>query len=181
MIEAVVFVIFVALAIPYFLFWHPYRRNGTEWGAPFVPMEPEVVTRIMHYARLSPGEVFYELGSGDGRLVMAAAAKGAIAYGVELDRFRVWYSRFWIKLLRLGKNAHIIHANIFDVDLSGADVVFLYLLQETNEKLEAKLNRELKVGARVISAAFNFPGWKPITVDPEGPIYGPLYIYEKKS
>ena len=172
MIEAILVVIFAATA----LLWFPYVTQTTKTGAPFVPMEPDVVERVINLAQIKPGEVFYDLGSGDGRLVIAAAMRGARAYGVEIDFLRVWYSRAWLKLLRF-KNAQIIRKNIFEVDLSGADVVCLYLLQETNEKIQAKLKKELKPGTRVVSVAFTFPGWKPVKVDPRGTVYGPIYLY----
>jgi predicted RNA methylase len=162
----------------YFLVKLASRRNQTTvFGAPWVPLEPRVVNRIMELAKIKPGNKFYDLGSGDGRLVIAAASLGAKAYGIEIDLFRVWYSRFCILLFGLTGRAKIIHRNIFDVDLSSADIVTIYLLQETNDKLFIKLSRELRPNTRVVSAAFNFPKWKPIIVDPNGPIYGPLHLY----
>jgi SAM-dependent methyltransferase len=154
------------------------RRNlTTNLGAPYVPLEPHVVDKIMKLAKIKPGDVYYDLGSGDGRMVIAAALLGAKAYGVEIDRARVWYSRFCIFIFGLGKRAKIIHQDIFDINLSSANVVTIYLLQETNEKIFKKLTQELKPNTRVVSAAFSFPKWKPVTIDPNGPIYGPLYLY----
>lgn len=154
------------------------RRNHTTcFGAPFVPLEPDVVDRIMNLSRIGRGDIYFDLGSGDGRLVIAAALRGAKAYGVEIDPFRVWYSRLCIFLLGLGGRAKIIHKNIFEIDLSKADAVTTYLLQETNDKLFEKLDKELKPRARVVSAAFSFSKWNPEIIDPNGPIYGPLYLY----
>lgn len=150
-------------------------------GAPFVPMEPEVVERVLKLAEVKKGDVFYDLGSGDGRLVIAAALMGASAFGVEIDRLRVWYSRFWIWLLRLAKQAKILQQDIFETDLSKADVVCLYLLQETNEKIQNKLEKELKEDARIVSVAFDFPGWKPIVIEPKSVIYGPMYLYKNSK
>jgi predicted RNA methylase len=157
------------------------RNQTTKDGAPFVPIEPHVANNMIELAKVKKGDIFYDLGSGDGRLVIAAATKGAKAYGIEIDPSRVWYSRLCIFLFGLSNRAKIINKNIFDVDLSSADVVTTYLLQETNNKLFAKLDKELKPGTRIVSAAFNFPKLKPITIDPDGPIYGPLYLYHVKS
>lgn len=158
------------------------RRNHTTiFGAPFVPLEPEVVNRIMELANVKPGDILYDLGSGDGRLVIAAATQGAKATGIEIDLFRVLYSRFCILLFGLNKNAKILHQDIFKTDLSNATVVTIYLLQETNDLLFEKLRKELKPGTRIVSAAFNFPKWKADSIDPRGPIYGPLYLYEIKA
>ena len=162
-----------------YLFNHASQRNNTTvFGAPWVPLEPHVVKRIFELVKIKPGEIFYDLGSGDGRMVIAAASQGAKAYGIEVDPWRVWYSRFCIFIFGLSGRAHIIQKNIFDVDLSNADVVTIYLLQETNNKLFPKLQKELKPGTRILSSAFNFPKWKPVTIDPTGPIYGPLHLYK---
>ena len=164
-----------------FLLGLVFRRNETtKDGAPFVPLNADVVEAVLNLADIKEDDVFYDLGSGDGRLVIAAALKGAKAYGVEIDPLRAWYSRFCIALFRLSDRAKIIQKNIFDVDLSHADIVSAYLLQETNDKLQPKLEKEVKKGARIIGVAFNFPKWKPVKVDPRGPIYGPLYLYKKK-
>lgn len=156
-----------------------YRRNQTtRFGAPFVPLEPDVVERVLNLTGVKKGDIFYDLGSGDGRLVIAAALRGAVAYGIEIDPIRAIYSKIWIFLFRLRGQATIIQKNIFDVDLSKADVITAYLLQETNNLLVEKLSREGKPGARIMGIAFYFPGWKPSAIDHRGPIYGPLYLYQ---
>jgi len=159
------------------LLWFPYVQRTTKAGAPFVAMEPDVVERVMKLAEVKKGDVFYDLGSGDGRLVIAAALHGAQAYGVEIDWTKVIYSRIWIYILRLHKQAKIIHKNFFDINLKEVDVVSLYLLQETNQKLKEKLKKELKPGTRIVSTAFTFEGWKPEKIDSRGTIYGPIYFY----
>lgn len=160
-----------------FFGWFPYVMQTNKHGAPFVPMEPEVIEHVMNLLKLKKEEVFYELGSGDGRVVIAAALRGATAKGVEIDFLRVWYSRIWIYLLRLQKHTNIIKKNFFEVDLKDADALYVYLLPETNQKLEKKLEKELKKGTRIVSAGFEFPNWKPVAIDPRGPIYGPLHLY----
>lgn len=169
-------VLFVLLVALFFLL--PYLRSGTKYGAPFVPMERGAVERVMDLGEVGPGKVFYDLGSGDGRLVIAAALRGARAVGVEIDTVRVLYSRLWIWLLRL-PNATIIQGNLFDQNLDDADVVSLYLLPETNEKLIPKLEKELKKETLVVATSFEIPGWRPIKVDPRGPIYGPIRLYKR--
>jgi hypothetical protein len=81
--------------------------------------------------------------------------------------------------MRLTDSAEIIQKNIFDVDLSNADIITAYLLQETNDKLQDKLDKEAQTGCKILGIAFNFPKWKPVIVDPHGPIYGPIYVYKK--
>jgi len=160
------------------IFWIPYVMRTAKKGAPFVPMEPEVVEEVMKLTEIKKDDIFYDLGSGDGRLVLAAALRGAKeAYGIEIDPLRVFYSRLWLKIMRC-QNARILKQDIFKTDLSNATVVTLYLLQPTNDKLVEKFKKELKKGTRIVSIAFFLPGWEPVKVSPIGPVYGQTYLYE---
>jgi len=127
--------------------------------APFVPSPMDVVGRMLDLAELKPGETFYDLGSGDGRVVIEAARRGARAFGVEMNMTLIDESRRHAIKHGLGDSAKFIEGNIFDVDLSEADVVTMYLLTLSNEKLRPKLERELKVGARVVTHDFPL-AWK---------------------
>ncbi|HUW21189.1 MAG TPA: SAM-dependent methyltransferase [Candidatus Bathyarchaeia archaeon] len=149
------------LGILILVFWFLYNLSFARFGAPYVAMDPEVIKAVMKLADIKKGEIFYDLGSGDGRLVIAAALKGARAYGIEINSLRVFYSRLWIRLLRLGKNAEIIHDNFFNVNLSATDIVCVFLLQSTNQLLKEKFWQELKPGTRIISYGFTFEGWQP--------------------
>lgn len=166
---------FLVFGFLFFLWW----KNHT-WGAgaPFEVAGPKVVERVMRMAGVGKNDVFYDLGSGDGRVVVAAALRGAKAYGVEIDRLRVWYSRLWIKLLGLEKKAKIIHGDIFKERLSKATVVCTYLLPETQEKLKKKLKKELKKGTKVVAVGFSYKNWKPQKIDPRGTKEGPIRLYE---
>lgn len=172
---------FFLITVLFFIKLSQRRNRTTVFGAPWVPLEPHVVAKILDLADVKEGDIFYDLGSGDGRLVIAAASRGARAYGVEVDFFRVWYSRLCILLFGLSRRATIINQNFFKVDLSTADVITAYLLQETNDELFPKLEKEVKDNARVVGVAFNFPAWTPVKIDPSGPIYGPLYLYHIKK
>ncbi len=142
-------------------------------GAPWVPTSKELVNKILSISELKPAETLYDLGSGDGRLVIAAARDfGARAVGIEIDPFRVLYSRLRISQLRLSGKAKIIRSNFFNIDLRDADVVIVYLLQETLDKLQYKLEMELtKPNCRVVSVVFRFKGWEVIKSDQEARIY----------
>lgn len=158
-----------------YIAWALWTRK---YGAPFVPTEPEVVERTMELAQVKEGDIFYDLGSGDGRLVLAAALRGAQAYGIEIDPLRVWYSRLWIRMLRLGGKAKILKQDMFTVDYSNATVVNLFLLHKTNKALQQKLLKELRPGTRVVAYGFGFGDQTPIKIDDNpGSVFGPLYLY----
>lgn len=156
----------------FYLWWITHTKD-----APWVPMDADVAARVVKIAEVGPEDVFYDLGSGDGRLVIAAAMQGAKAYGVEIDFLRVLYSRFWIWLLRLGRSARILHKDIFKADISQASVICTYLIPKTHQRLKQKLVKELKKGTKIIAVAFEYEGWKPVRVDPRGTIYGPIILY----
>ena len=129
-------------------------------GAPFVPTGQEKVFRMLKLAALKKGETLVDLGSGDGRFVLLAAEKGARAIGVELNWVLVLWARLRIWAAGLGDVARIVRSNVLTYDLRGVDVVICYLSPEMNKKLQAKLERELKPGARVLTNTFSFKGWK---------------------
>lgn len=140
------------------------RGNGMSL-APFIPTPTEVIRAMLQLAELKSGETLYDLGCGDGRiLIMAAQEFGAKAVGVELDEGRYGDSIKKIHGLHLENRVNIIHDDLLKVDLSEADVVTLYLLTSANEKVKPNLELYLKKGARVVSHDFEILGWKPAKV-----------------
>jgi cyclopropane fatty-acyl-phospholipid synthase-like methyltransferase len=130
--------------------------------APFVQTPLEVAKKMLDLSQLRPEERLYDLGCGDGRLVILAAKEvGAKATGIELREDLIERAKTEIKRLNLENRVKIIQANFFDVNISDADVVTLYLTSSANERLRPKLEAELKQGARVVSHDFKVPGWKP--------------------
>jgi predicted RNA methylase len=110
-------------------------------------------------ARLRRGELLYDLGAGDGRILIEAARKfGARCAGVEIDPERI--SRLKERLAATGIEAEVIEGDLMEVDLSKADVVTIYLSDSVNSKLAPKLARELKSGSRVVSLDYLLPGWQ---------------------
>lgn len=128
--------------------------------APYVPTKIIRIKRILTAAGVTQGKTFYELGSGDGRVVIEAAKLGAESIGIEQSWLRVLYSRFIAKKLNL-QNAYYIHGDIFKHDLKKAEIVFIFLLPKGVEKLQPKLKKELKKGSIVITQTFHFKNWKP--------------------
>ncbi len=149
--------------------------------APFVPSPPEVVEKMLQLANVKAGDTVYDLGCGDGRIVIMAAQKfAAKAVGVELDDELYKKTSERVKELQLQDKVKIIHGNLLDVDLSPATVVTLYLLPDANDKVRPNLEKYLKPGARVVSHDFEMRGWKEAkieTLDTEDVGSHTLYLY----
>jgi cyclopropane fatty-acyl-phospholipid synthase-like methyltransferase len=119
-----------------------------------------VVRKMLEYADLNPGEIIYDLGCGDGRIVIMAAEEfGANGVGVDLNHRLVKEARSKVHEHRMGERVRIIHGNIFDLDLSPADVVTMYLTTGANEKIRPKLEAELRPGARIVTHDFSISKW----------------------
>lgn len=131
--------------------------------APYVPSPLEVIRKMLTLSGLKKGEKLYDLGCGDGRILIVAAQEfDADAFGVELNLGLVKDGREKVSSLGLEGRVKIIHGNLFDNDVSLADVVALYLTTSANEKVKPKLEKELRTGARIVSHDFTIPGWKPV-------------------
>lgn len=133
---------------------------------PFVPTPQDVVERMLELAQVKKGDVVYDLGSGDGRIVITAAKKyGVRAVGFEIDPDLVRQSREEIRKAGIGNLAEIRQQDIRTVDLSPATVVTMYLLPEVNLMLRPNVWRQLKAGSRVVSHDFDMGDWKPVKVE----------------
>ncbi|NIM93021.1 MAG: SAM-dependent methyltransferase [Anaerolineales bacterium] len=127
---------------------------------------------MLRLAEVGPDDVVYDLGCGDGRTIITAARTyGSRAVGIEIDPLRYLWCQFLISILGLRDQVKIIYGNFFTQDLSDADIITCYLLQDTNEKLEGKLKRELRPGARVVSNSFTFPGLSKVRQDGDARLY----------
>ncbi|MBN1642002.1 MAG: class I SAM-dependent methyltransferase [Anaerolineae bacterium] len=147
----------------------------TLWGAPWARTAMDSVDHMLRLADVQPGECVVDLGAGDGRIVIHAARRfGARAIGVEIDPLRWCVAHAAIRLWGLQERARVVRADMFAYDLAGADVVTLYLLPGTNERIRARLEEQLRPGARVVSHAFPVQGWTPAASDERRR----LYLYE---
>jgi len=134
--------------------------------APYVPTPQEVVDRMLELAQITPSDVVYDLGSGDGRIVITAAAKyGAKAVGFEIGADLVKRSRANIKEAGVEHLVEIREEDIRNADLSPASVVTLYLYPGANLRLRSMIQEQLKPGARVVSHQFTMGTWKPERVE----------------
>jgi SAM-dependent methyltransferase len=128
---------------------------------PFVPTPQEVVDKMIELGGVKKGDTHYDLGSGDGRIVISAAKKGAKGVGFEIDPDLVKESQENIKKAGVENLAEIRHQDILTVDLSPASVVTMYLLPDVNLKLRPNVLSQMKPGSRVVSHAFDMGDWKP--------------------
>jgi SAM-dependent methyltransferase len=145
---------------------HAQKFTNPDTLAPDFPTPQLVVDRMLALANIKPGDVVYDLGCGDGRILISAVQNyHCRAVGVELSRDI--YDRTCARIQALGLNDKItiIHGNALHTDLSNADVVTLYLMTSTNERLRPQLEHYLKPGSRVISHDYEVHGWKPVQVD----------------
>jgi cyclopropane fatty-acyl-phospholipid synthase-like methyltransferase len=147
--------------------------------APYVASPQEIVERMLELADLKPGETLYDLGSGDGRILITAVVRfKAKAVGIEISDDLVSSTNARIRRLGLDNDAQVIHGNFLNVDLSPADVVTMYLATDANEMLRPNLEKYLKKGSRVVSHDFAVPGWKPKLVDKDAEPHGHvIYLY----
>jgi tRNA A58 N-methylase Trm61 len=130
---------------------------------PFVPTPEAVVDEMLALAKVQPGDVVYDLGSGDGRIVIAAAKKhGARAVGIDIDPQRIREARSNARAAGVGNRVEFRQADLFKSDISEATVVTLYLLTAVNRQLRPKLLSELKPGTRVVSHGFDMGDWQPV-------------------
>lgn len=160
------------------------QEKKTEKLAPYYPTPESVVEKMLNFGGLKKGERMFDLGSGDGRIVIMAAQRfGAISTGVEMDPDLFKQSTGKIRSLGLEKTAKVIQGDIFLQDYSSADMLTVYLLPSSNEKVRPLLEKQLKKGTRIVSHDFEFAGWKPeksevIDDDGEGRSHT-LYLYRR--
>src|SRR5512132_3651639 len=133
---------------------------------PYVPTPQEVVERMLELAQVKKGDVVYDLGSGDGRMVVTAAKKyGVKAVGFEIEPERIKESKENIAKAGVGNLVEIRQQDIRTVDLSAASVLTMYLLPEVNLMIRPNIWKQMKPGSRVVSHDFDMGDWKPLKTE----------------
>jgi protein-L-isoaspartate O-methyltransferase len=155
--------------------------NPADNLAPYIPSPQIVVDRMLELAHIHPGEVVYDLGSGDGRILITAAQKfKAKAVGIEMSPELCKSTMAKVERLGLQDLVKVMQANLLKVDLSPANVVTIYLLTSSNTRLRPNLEKFLRPGARVVSNDFEIRGWRPkevVNLRVEG-MEHTIYLYE---
>lgn len=149
--------------------WAQAAQKYTDEGkkiVPYVPTPQEVVERMLELAQVKKGDVVYDLGSGDGRIVVTAAKKyGVKAIGFEIDPERIKESAENIKKAGVGDLVEIRQQDIRTVDLSPATVLTMYLLPEVNLMIRPNIWKQMKPGSRVVSHDFDMGDWRPLKTE----------------
>jgi protein-L-isoaspartate O-methyltransferase len=157
------------------------KFGAAENLGPAIPTPQFLVDRMLEAGRVKPGDMVYDLGSGDGRVVITAARNfGARAVGVELMPDLVRKARERIQSLGLADRVSIVEGSALRVDLSPADVVTMWFLTNSNDRLRPHLEKQLKMGARVVSNEFPIRGWKPSEMIQVkvGKVEHSIFVYE---
>ena len=148
----------------------PPPFDTAEADVPYIASSEAVVTRMLEIAEVKPGDVVYDLGSGDGRIVITAAQRyGARGVGIEIDPYRVYQARENAERAGVADRVTFREQDLFEADFSDATVVTLYLLPNLNEKLRPLLFEQLAPGTRVVSHNFGMGGWAPDSTEQVGP------------
>ncbi|MBI4458339.1 hypothetical protein HY633_05230 [Candidatus Uhrbacteria bacterium] len=146
---------------------------GVLFGAPFLPTDKRNLDHMIALSELKPGDRFADLGSGDGRLVIAAAKTGAKAEGWEINPYLWLLARARAVFAGVGSRAEMRLGSYWWENFSGYDVISLYLIDMQMPRMERKLQAELAPGARIVSHVFKFPNWKPVEKR------GSVYLYKR--
>lgn len=143
------------------IFLIPFITTAQNLDVPYVPTPNKVVQRMLEMADVQPSDYVIDLGSGDGRIVIAAAKRGANGHGIDLDPQRISEARSNALSNGVSDQIMFMQGNIFDTDFSKASVITMYLLPSVNKKLRPKLLDVLEPGTRIVSHSFDMGQWQP--------------------
>lgn len=129
-------------------------------GSAPIPSRHSTVKRMMAVAAVKPGDRLVDLGSGDGRILFHAAARGAECVGFEINPFLCWYTRLRAFVTRTS-GVQVLQSDLWKADLSQADVLTIYMVPQYMPRLKAKVQAEMKPGSRIVAAVYPFPDWEP--------------------
>ena len=140
-------------------------------SAPWVPIRKHDIARFLDIADIKLGDVVYDLGCGDGRILRAAKKKGAKPIGLEISILNYWYCKLFVR------NVEIRFKNFFHEDFKDADIVYMFLSQKTHNVMGKILSKQMKSGTKIICYVWPIEGWKPVRINKkEG--YPTLYLYK---
>jgi len=141
----------------------------------FFPSSKKIIEVVLKFANIGKNDVFYDLGSGDGRILVEAAKKKIPVVGIEKNRFLNWITKRKIRRLKLN-NVKIIQGDIFDQDISRATIIVAYLSLSLAHRLQRKIEKEVKKGTKIILIDHSFRDWKSVKLKKVGFIPVRLYL-----
>jgi len=148
------------------------------FGAPWHPLSEKNIDQIIKFADLKPGERFYDLGSGDGRVLIAASRENCVqGIGVEIDPIKVWLSKSLTRAAKLTNKIRICRGNMYDFDVSEADVIYLYLTHQALDRLFPEILDRVKPSARIVCYRFCVRNLEPTKVNKDKNLF--LYRMDK--
>ena len=152
--------------------------SGFIWGAGYYPTSKNEIDAVGRLLDLNENSVFFDLGSGYGRMIIAVAEQiGLKCIGIEVDPIKCWWTRRSIKRKKLEGKVQVLKANFLKEDLSNADAIFIFLSGEGKimERLKAKIQKECPKNCRIVSYEHRFKGWSPLKTEEH------LYLYSVPS
>ncbi|MFA5070018.1 MAG: hypothetical protein WC528_01945 [Patescibacteria group bacterium] len=150
-------------------------------AAPWVPTRQKDIKRMLELARIKPSDLVYDLGAGDGRLVVAVAKEyPSKVVGFELSVLPYLVARLRVRLAGFGPRTKILFKDFYHYDVSGADVILCFLTPKAMSRLSPKFSRELKSGARIISYAFKIKDWPIAEISKPQAKDTPIFLHVKK-
>jgi hypothetical protein len=171
-----IFLLLFLVAVIFILFSLAYAGIS---AAPWVPLPQREIRRMLKLARVGPGDLVYDLGSGDGRiLILAAQEFGARGLGFEISALPYIFSKIRIWLSGLNQKIKIKYASFYSHDLGGAKVITVFLTPMAMKKLSPKFKKELKPGTQIVSYAFALKDWQPLKIDKPDPKIMAIYLYQ---
>ena len=148
------------------------------FGAPWHPLSNKNIDRIIKFADLKPGDTFCDLGSGDGRVLIAASRENCVrGIGVEIDPIKVWLSRCFTTTAKLSDKIRIYRGNMYDFDVTEADVIYLYLTHQALDRLFPEILNRMKPSARIICYRFCIRNLEPTKMNKDKNLF--LYRVDK--
>ncbi len=141
--------------------WTSPRTYAQDLDVPYVPTSTKVVNKMLEVADVGPGDYVIDLGSGDGRIVVAAAQLGAYGHGVDIDPERISEARENAEKAGVSDQVMFLQQNIFNTDFSRANIITMYLLSSVNIQLRPKILNVLEPGTKVVSHDFDMNEWEP--------------------
>jgi|SRR3989338_1232611 len=148
-------------------------------GVPYAPTPKKIIDEVIRALEILPCEKVCDLGFGDGRLLFEAEKKGAHCVGYEISPFS--FIRTWIKKIFKKSRVKLYYKNFYHEDISRFDIIFCFLVASVMPRVQKKLEREAKKGARIVSYGFSLPGWTPEKTINSNNSQSMVYFYIIKS